>query len=90
VSEAPADDSRLAALEAELDELQRESEARRTELRALAAELPAVMSRRALLRATVGDLRAAPDKRGILARGVRKLGRAPRALWRRLRGTTPA
>jgi hypothetical protein len=75
-----------AEIEAELDALQRESEARRTELRAIAAELPAVLSRRALFTAAARDLRAAPDKGMILRRGLRKLGRAPRALWRRVTG----
>jgi chorismate mutase len=45
-------------IEEALDELQRESQARRAELQALAAQLPEVLSRRALLRAVVADARA--------------------------------
>ena len=61
-----------------LDELQRESEHRRAELREIAAELPAAMSRRAILRGIAADVRNAPEKGAIITRAVRKIGRAPR------------
>lgn len=60
-----------------LDELEAEANARRTELRAIAAQLPAVMSRRALGRAVLVDLRRSPNKGAIARRGVSKVVRAP-------------
>jgi len=77
-----ADESVYARLEA----LERESDRRRAELQRLAAQLPAAVSRRAVARAALNDVVRAPDKLGIVRRGLRKIGRAPRALWRRLRG----
>ena len=56
-------------IEEALDELQRESQARRAELQALAAQLPEVLSRRALLRAIVADARANSGI-GELVRGL--------------------
>jgi hypothetical protein len=56
-------------IEEALDELQRESQARRAELQALAAQLPEVLSRRALLRAVVADARANSGI-GELVRGL--------------------
>jgi len=75
-----ADDD--VSAEARLDELQRESERRRAELREIAAQLPAAMSRRAILRSIVVDIRCAPNKGVIVKRAVRKLGRAVRKLGR--------
>ncbi len=75
-----ADDAVLTRLE----ELERESDRRRAELQRLASQLPAEVSRRAVVSAAVRDLVHAPDKLHIVARGLRKLGRAPGALWRRL------
>ncbi len=68
-----------------LSELEAQSDARRRELRALAEQVPAAISRRALLRAAVADLRDAPNKGEIASRGARKLGRAPIAAARRVR-----
>ncbi len=68
----------------ELDRLRAEANARRDELRQIAADLPAAMSRRALLRALVGDVRRAPNKGEIVKRGLAKLGRAPRRALRRI------
>lgn len=69
---------------ARLDALEAESNARRAELRRLAADLPVAVSRRAMVRALASDLRHAPGKRSIARRALAKLGRAPRALWRRV------
>jgi hypothetical protein len=70
-------DERLRALEVESD--------RRTdELKSLAAEVPAAMSRRSLVASVVADLRNAPNKGEIVVRGGRKLLRLPGALVRRL------
>jgi hypothetical protein len=74
----------LEGVYAELARLEAESEARRNELRAIAAQLPAALSRRALLRSMATDLRTAPNKPEIAWRLVRKLVRAPRAAVRRL------
>lgn len=65
-----------------LDDLQRESDQRRVELREIAAQLPAAMSRRAVLRSVVVDIRRAPNKGDIVTRAVRKLGRGFRKLGR--------
>jgi hypothetical protein len=70
---------------ARLDELERESLARRDELRAIAASLPAATSRRAVLTSMVRDLGDAPDKPTVLRRVVRKLLRTPGDLLRRRR-----
>jgi hypothetical protein len=72
-----------AVLEARLDELQRESEERRAELRALAAQLPVVTSRRALVRSMVGSIVHAPDKPLVAKRVVLKVLRTPGDLARR-------
>lgn len=73
------------SVQARLDELQRESERRRVELREIAAQLPAAMSRRAILRSVAADIRRAPNKGEIVKRGLRKLGRAPRKAARTLK-----
>ena len=72
-------------IEQRLDALERASDARRAELRALLDDLPAALSRRALVSAAIADAREAPDKGAIVVRGLRKLGRIPRAVWRRVR-----
>jgi len=74
-----------AEVEARLAALERASDERRAELRQRLDDLPAALSRRALVSAAVTDLRAAPDKRGIVTRGLRKVGRIPGAVWRRVR-----
>lgn len=74
-----------AEMLSELDELQAESSRRRAELMAIAAEVPAAMSRRSLALAAVRDLRAAPDKGDVVRRGLAKLARAPMSVVRRVR-----
>jgi hypothetical protein len=69
-------------IEERLDALQRESEERRQELRRIAAELPAAMSRTALLRGMVAEVRHAPNKGEIARRAAAKAARAPRKLAR--------
>ena len=80
------DADRLAEIEARLDELQHESQARRAELRALAVDLPAATSRRAMVRAMVGSIVHAPDKPMIAKRAVLKVLRTPADLFRRATG----
>jgi hypothetical protein len=67
-----------------LDQLHAESVARRAELKSIAEQLPATLSRRALIRSALADLRHAPNKAAIASRGLRKLARAPRSIVRRL------
>jgi hypothetical protein len=57
--------------------LEAEANARRDELRRIAAELPATVSRRALVRAMIVDFRSSPNKGAIVRRGVSKLLHAP-------------
>lgn len=64
-------------IEARLDELQRESEARSDELKAIAAELPDATSRRAYLTSMVRGVAEAPDKKTVAKRTARKLLRTP-------------
>lgn len=82
MDQQPAD---AAAIEARLDELQRESQARRAELRALAAELPEVTSRRALVSSMLRSVADAPDKPLVAKRVVLKVARTPSDVVRRLR-----
>ncbi len=77
---------RSADIDALLDGIQRESEQRRRALQALAAELPAVQSRRVVVVAMLRDVRATANVKDIAARAGRKLLRAPRAIVRRLGG----
>jgi cell division septum initiation protein DivIVA len=72
-------------IEARLDELQRESQERRAELRALAADLPQATSRRAVLASMVRSVRDAPDKPVVVKRVVLKVLRAPADIVRSLR-----
>ena len=60
-----------------LDALETESNARREELRAIATDLPATVSRRALIRAMMHDLRHSPNKGAIMRRGASKVIHAP-------------
>lgn len=78
VHDASATSAKPKPVEELLDELQRESEERRIELREIAAQLPAAMSRRAILRGVAADFRHASGKRDIVTRALRKIGRAPR------------
>ena len=57
--------------------IEAESNVRREELRRIAAELPATVSRRALVRAMVADLRGSGNKGAIVRRGVSKVLHAP-------------
>ncbi len=72
-------------LERRLSELEAESDRRRAELTAVIADVPAALSRRALVVAAVRDLRSAPDKGSIVIRGLRKIGRIPGSVVRRVR-----
>jgi len=76
--------SRVEAAEQTLAELKIEALERRAEVRALADELPAAMSRRAVLSAMLRDVVHHPDKPGVVKRAAAKLGRAPRKLARML------
>lgn len=80
----PAD---IAAIEQRLDELQRESEARRNELRALAEQLPDVTSRRAMVRAMTTSVVHAPNRPLVAKRVALKLARTPADLVRRVRNS---
>ena len=73
MSPDPSDDAVLAQLAL----IEAESNARREELRRIAAELPATVSRRALVRAMVADFRHSPNKSAIVRRGFAKLLHAP-------------
>lgn len=75
----------VAAIEQRLDELERESQERRAELRALAAELPAATSRRAFLKSMVTGVIDAPDKPQVAKRVALKVARTPADLVRRVR-----
>jgi len=79
------DDANGASIERELDELQRESQARRAELRTLAAELPDATSRRAVMRAMVSSIVHAPDRPLVAKRVALKIARTPSDLVRRFR-----
>lgn len=74
-----------AEIERRLDDLQRESQERRAELRALAAELPEATSRRALVRSMARSVVEAPDRPLVAKRVLLKLGRTPADVVRRLR-----
>jgi hypothetical protein len=74
----------LASIDARLDELQRESNARRAELKAIAVELPEATSRRAMLTAMVRSIVDAPDKPMVVKRTVLKVLRTPADLVRRV------
>lgn len=75
----------VAAIEARLDALQRESEERRAELRSLAARLPEATSRRAMVRAMATSVVTAPDRPLVAKRVVLKALRLPADAVRRLR-----
>ncbi len=70
----------------ELDRLARESAVRQRELLAIAAQLPAAVSRRSLLRQMVLDLGRAPDKPEVARRVVVKALRTPADLYHRASG----
>lgn len=72
-------------VEERLQALEHASDERRAELRAVLDDLPHAVSRRALVAAAAKDFRAAPAKGDIVRRGLRKLGRIPGAVARRVR-----
>ena len=74
----------VGTVEERLTALERASDERRRELRELATQLPAAVSRRALLEGAARDLRSAPNKADIAKRGARKILRTPIAAARRL------
>ncbi len=80
--------SRVETAEQSLAELKVEALERRAEVRALAGDLPAAMSRRAVLSGMFRDVVHHPDKPGVVKRAVAKLGRAPRKLARILHLTS--
>jgi cell division septum initiation protein DivIVA len=69
---------RVAEAEQAIAELRESSAARRAEVRSLAEQLPAAVSRRVILRSMVADVVRHPDKVGAVQRALHKLGRAPR------------
>jgi hypothetical protein len=68
----------------QLDELEAESNARREDLKEIAAQLPATISRRALVKAVVDDFRYSPQKKAIAKRGLYKITRWPLNAAKRL------
>ena len=76
---------RVAEIEQQLDELQHQSQERRAELRAIAAELPEAISRRALVSSMLRSVADAPDKPMVARRVAIKVLRAPADLVRRIR-----
>ena len=67
----------------ELGQLRAESRTRQAELARIAAELPAVASRRAIVAEMLRDLTRAPEKATVLRRVVVKILRTPADLLRR-------
>lgn len=78
-------ESDLSAIEARLDELQRESQQRQLELKALAAALPGATSRRAMTKSMVASIVHAPNKPLIARRLILKVLRTPVDLFHRIR-----
>jgi hypothetical protein len=72
-------------MEQQLDDLQQASRARQAELRDIAAQLPAEMSRRNLVKQMAVSLRAAPDRATVIKRTASKIGRAPADVVRAVR-----
>ncbi len=72
-------------VDTQLNELQRESLARREELRQIAAALPEATSRRALVTSMFRSVAAAPNKPTVAKRVALKILRAPVDLIRRSR-----
>lgn len=81
----PLTPSVAAAIEAQLDDLQRESEARRRELRDIAAALPQATSRRLLVTQMTRELVRAPDRVSVAKRAALKVARTPTDVYRRAR-----
>jgi ABC-type Fe3+/spermidine/putrescine transport system ATPase subunit len=72
-------------IEARLAALQRESEARRRELRDIAAALPQATSRRVLVTQMTRELLVAPDRVSVAKRAVLKVARTPSDVYHRMR-----
>ncbi len=72
-------------MEAKLDELQRASDARREELKALAAAMPEATSRRLLVKQMISEIVHAPDRSSVAKRAILKVLRTPTDLVRRVR-----
>ncbi|WP_395155934.1 hypothetical protein [Ilumatobacter sp.] len=72
-------------MEQQLDDLQQASRERQAELREIAAQLPAEMSRRNLVKQMAVSLRAAPDRGTVIKRTASKIGRAPADFVRAVR-----
>lgn len=75
-----------STVEARLRDLEAASDQRRAELRSVLDDLPHAISRRTLVVEAARELRHAPEKGQIVTRAVRKVGRIPAALARRVRG----
>lgn len=85
MSSAAEHDAAPMDVEARLDELQRQSQERQAELRALAVDLPQATSRRAVLAAMWRSIIEAPDKTVVAKRVALKASRAPADFIRSLR-----
>ncbi len=72
-------------VEQQLNDLQQASRERQAELRKIAAQLPAEMSRRQLVKQMAISLRTAPDRATVMKRTALKIGRAPADLVRAVR-----
>ncbi|MGK0276907.1 MAG: hypothetical protein ACI9N0_003306 [Ilumatobacter sp.] len=72
-------------VEQQLNDLQQASRERQAELREIAAQLPAEMSRRQLVKQMAISLRTAPDRVTVIKRTASKIGRAPADLVRAVR-----
>ncbi len=81
--------ARFAEIEGELAVLTDQALERRAEVRRLAEELPAAMSRKTLLLQMVDDVRHHPDKRRMAGRAVAKLGRGVKKVGRTVRSWLP-
>lgn len=81
----PLTPSVAAAIESRLDELQRESEQRRRELREIAAALPQATSRRLLVTQMTRELLRAPDRVSVAKRAALKAARTPTDVYHRVR-----
>ena len=75
----------LDAADRALTKLQAESRRRQAELKAIAADLPAVTSRRVVVKELAVSVRDAPDTGTVAARTLSKIVRLPGELVARLR-----
>ncbi|MFN3255084.1 MAG: hypothetical protein ACE37B_05275 [Ilumatobacter sp.] len=77
--------ARLDAADRALAELQADSRRRQAELKAIAADLPAVTSRRVVIKELAVSVRDAPDKGTVATRTLSKIARLPGEFIARLR-----